>query len=253
MSSINFLRLLDKSMTMVKLNDIKLTPERALLIKVSAVIADLHLGLENVMLEKGVAVPRMQIIEILESVKRIIENYGIRRIVVAGDLKHEFSRNLPYEWEDVEQFLRNIEDIELEVVRGNHDNFLATILAKHGVQLKEEIEIEGWTIVHGHKECDKPKIIMGHEHPAVKIRFRGSVYSYHCYLKIKKKQTNQDIIVLPAFSPLVSGSDVLLAEKFLSPILSDVSDDEIEIYAVEDEVVYLGRLSDLKKTLSSIP
>ncbi len=232
---------------MVKLDGIKLTPERALIIKDTAVIADLHLGLENVMLEKGVAVPRMQIIEIVESVKRIIEKYRIKRIVVAGDLKHEFSRNLPYEWEDVERFLRAIENVDLEVVRGNHDNFLATILAKHGIELKEEVEIEGWTVVHGHKTCEKPKIIMGHEHPAVKIRFRGSVYSYHCYLKItRKKQTNQYIIVLPAFSPLVSGSDILLAENFLSPILRNVNDDEIEIYAVDGEVVYLGRLSDLK-------
>ncbi len=228
----------------MELNDIMLTPERALIIKDTAVIADLHLGLENVMLEKGVAVPRMQIIEIVESVKRIIEKYGIRRIVVAGDLKHEFSRNLPYEWEDVEHFLKALGKVELEVVRGNHDNYLATILAKHGIELKEEIEIEGWTVVHGHKKCDKPKIIMGHEHPAVKIRFRGSIYSYHCYLRIRKK--NQDIIVLPAFSPLVSGSDIISAESFLSPILSDVSDDEIEIYAVDDEVVYLGKLSYLK-------
>lgn len=235
---------------MVKLNDIKLTPERALIIKDTAVIADLHLGLENVMLEKGVAVPRMQIIEIVNAVKRIIEKYSIRRIVVAGDLKHEFSRNLPYEWEDVEQFLKSLEDVELEVVRGNHDNYLSAILAKHGIELKEEIEVEGWTIVHGHKECNKPKIVMGHEHPAVKIRFRGSVYSYHCYLRVRK-QNEQEIIVLPAFSPLVSGSDILSAEKFLSPILSNVGDDEIEIYAVEDEIVYLGRLSDLKDVLYS--
>lgn len=235
---------------MIRLNEIKLTPEKALIIRDTAVIADLHLGLENVMLEKGVAVPRMQIVEITNAVRRIIERYGIKRIVVAGDLKHEFSRNLPYEWEDVEQFLRNLEDVRLEVIRGNHDNYLAAILAKHGIELKEEIEIEGWTIVHGHKECDKPKIIMGHEHPAVKIRFRGSIYSYHCYLRVRK-QNKQEIIVLPAFSPLVPGSDILSAERFLSPILSEVNDDEIEIYAIEDEVVYLGRLSDLKGVLRS--
>jgi len=235
---------------MIRLNEIKLTPEKALIIRDTAIIADLHLGLENVMLEKGVAVPRIQIVEITNAIRRIIERYGIERIVVAGDLKHEFSRNLPYEWEDVEQFLKNFEDVRLEVIRGNHDNYLAAILAKHGIELKEEIEIEGWTIVHGHRECDKPKIIMGHEHPAVKIRFRGSIYSYHCYLRVRK-QNKQEIIVLPAFSPLVPGSDILSAERFLSPILSEVNDDEIEIYAVEDEVVYLGRLSDLKGVLYS--
>ncbi len=233
---------------MVRVEDVELTPERALLIGDTAVVADLHLGLENVMIERGVAVPRVQITEIVESVKWIIDNYGVKRIVVAGDLKHEFSRNLPYEWEDVELFLRSLEGVELEVVRGNHDNYLATILAKHGIELKEEIEIGRWTVVHGHRECDKPRIVMGHEHPAVRVRFRGTTYTYHCYLKIKKRQTNQDIIVLPAFSPLVSGSDVL-STGFLSPILRDVEDDEVEVYAVDGDVVYLGKLSDLKAVI----
>ena len=237
-------------MPMIEIDDVKLTPERALIIRNTAIIADLHLGLENAMLEKGIAVPRMQIMEIVDSVRRIIEKYGVERIVIAGDLKHEFGKNLPYEWEDVELFLREIKDVELEVVRGNHDNFLATILARHGIELRDKIDVHGWTIVHGHKECDKRRIIMGHEHPAVKVRFRGSTYSYHCYLRIKKPK--REVIVLPAFSPLVSGSDLLAMDRFLSPILSDVSDNEIEIYAVEDDIVYLGKLKDLERLLCSV-
>jgi putative SbcD/Mre11-related phosphoesterase len=234
----------------IEINNIKLTPEKALIIHNTAIIADLHLGLENAMLEKGISVPRMQIIEIVGSIKRFIEKYGVERIVIAGDLKHEFSKNLPYEWEDIEHFLKEIKDVEIEVVRGNHDNFLATILAKHGIELRDEIDVHGWTVVHGHKGCDRPRIIMGHEHPAVKVKFRGSTYTYHCYLRIKKPM--QEIVVLPAFSPLASGSDLLAMDRFLSPILSDVGDDEIEIYAVEDDVVYLGKLKDLKRLLCSI-
>ncbi len=227
--------------------EVKLTPEKAVIIGDTAVIADVHLGLENFMIEKGVAIPRMQIVEVVKSLRKVVEKYEIDRLVVAGDLKHEFGRNLPYEWEDVELFLKSFEDVELEIVRGNHDNYLATILAKHGLELKEEVEIHGWTVVHGHKECEKSRVIMGHEHPVVRIRFRGATYSYPCYLLIERPRK---IVVLPAFSPLVSGSDVITAEGFLSPILKNVKDSDVTVYAVEEDVVCLGRLRDLKSAFS---
>ncbi len=228
--------------------EVRLTPEKAVIIGNTAVIADVHLGLENFMIDRGVAIPRIQIIEIVKSLRDVVEKYEIDHLVVAGDLKHEFGRNLPYEWEDVELFLKSFEDVELEIVRGNHDNYLATILAKHGLELKEEVEVHGWTIVHGHKNCEKSRIVMGHEHPVVRIRFRGAIYSYPCYLRIERK--DRKIIVLPAFSPLVPGSDVVTAKGFLSPILKNVDDRDIMVYAVEDDVVCLGRLKDLKSVLS---
>ena len=231
----------------MKIDNVILTPEKAAIIKNTAIIADLHLGFENVMQDYGIAFPRMQIKDVLESVEKLVEKYNIEKLIIAGDFKHEFSRNLPYEWEDVELFLKTFKNLNIEVVRGNHDNFLAAILAKHGVELKEKIDVCGWTIVHGHKECDAKRIIMGHEHPAVKVR-KGGVYSFPCYLHVKAKK---EIVVLPAFSPLMSGSDVLSIDSFLSPIL-DVDIEEIEVYAVDEDVVYLGRIRDLRRVLETI-
>ncbi|MET1123648.1 MAG: metallophosphoesterase [Archaeoglobaceae archaeon] len=224
-----------------------LTPERVCLIGDAAVIADLHLGIENVMQESGVAIPKMQIGEILRNVKRIIRKYNISKLVVAGDLKHEFSRNLPYEWEDVRTFVETVrgEGVELEVVRGNHDNFLAAILAEYGIELKEVSNVAGYCIVHGHRECDCERIVMGHEHPSIKVRVRGALYSYPCYLVADRR-----IVVVPAFSPLVLGSDVLSGD-FLSPILRRAN--RIEVYAIEeDEVVYLGTIDDIRAAISGL-
>jgi len=229
----------------VKIDNLTLTPEKAIVIDDTAVIADLHLGFENVLQDHGIAFPRIQIKDVIENVEAIINKYSIGRLVIAGDLKHEFSRNLPYEWEDVELFLKTFSDIDIEVVRGNHDNFLAAILAKHGIELKESVEVDGWLIVHGHKYVDGKRIIMGHEHPAIKVRASGAIYSYPCYLRLK--DGNREVIVLPAFSPLMSGSDVLSVESFLSPMLTDVED--IEVYAVEDEVLYLGKDRDIRRVL----
>ncbi len=227
-------------MRRVVINSICLTPEKAAIVDNTAIIADLHLGFENVMQNRGVAIPRMQVKEIVEDVKKIIDKYNVNKLIVAGDLKHEFSRNLPYEWEDVREFIESV-DVNLEVVRGNHDNFLASILAEYGIELKEYVKVGDYYVIHGHKDSEFERVIMGHEHPAVKIRVRGALYSFPCYLVADSSK-----IVLPAFSPLMSGSDVL-QNSFLSPILKRA--EKIEVYAVEDEVFYLGTVGDLKKVI----
>ncbi len=213
------------------------TPKRAVIIDDTAVIADLHLGLEYMLGE----IPRVQIVEIVDSVRRLLDTYSVERLVIAGDMKHEFSRNLPYEWKDVKVFLNALKDVDVVVVRGNHDNYLKAILAEYEIELVDSYHIHGWTIVHGHKECNAKRIIMGHEHPIVRIRVGGVDYRYPCFLKIRNRT-----IVLPAFSPLVPGTDILTRDRFLSPILADIGDDEIEVYAIGDEVIPLGRLSLLK-------
>ncbi len=126
-------------------------------------------------------------------------------------------------------------------MRGNHDNYLAAILAEYGIELKEKVEVGEYVVIHGHREFEGDKIIMGHEHPAVKVRVRGAMYTFPCYLVADSTK-----IVLPAFSPLMGGSDVLRGE-FLSPILQKAK--KIEIYAIEEEVVYLGRLEDLRRVV----
>ncbi len=222
------------------INNITLAPEKAAIIGKAAVIADLHLGFENVMQNRGVAIPRMQVREIVKNVKRIVEKYEVDKLIVAGDLKHEFSRNLPYEWEDVREFVESV-DVELEVVRGNHDNYLAAILAEYGIELREYVKVGDYYVVHGHKDVEFDRIIMGHEHPAVKVRVRGAIYSFPCFLVV-----DQTKIVLPAFSPLMQGSDVLQM-NFLSPILRRA--EKIEVFAIEDEVVYLGTVEQLKRVV----
>ncbi|MCS7144271.1 MAG: metallophosphoesterase family protein [Archaeoglobaceae archaeon] len=219
---------------------LKLTPEKAIVAGKTAVIADLHLGIENAMQNVGIAIPRMQIVDVISKVNEIVDKYEIEKLIIAGDLKHEFAENLPYEWDDVRVFLDSI-DVEISVVRGNHDNYLSAILSEYSIDLKDYERIEDLYVVHGHKDLGFEKVIMGHEHPAIKFRKEGVIYSYSCFLVADKTK-----FVLPAFSPLVSGSDVLQGE-FLSPILRNSK--KIEVYAVEDEVLYLGELKLLREIL----
>lgn len=228
---------------MLKLSNLILTPEKAIIINKIAIISDLHLGIENVLLDRGIHVPRMQIDEIIENTRKIVERYNINKLIIAGDLKHEFSRNLPYEWDDVRRFLDEV-NVEIEVVRGNHDNYLGIILSKYGIPLVDEVVVENWKIVHGHQDCKSNMIIMGHEHPVIKIRFEGGFYSFPCFLRISGE--DKVTIVMPSFSPLLSGSNILNLDSFLSPILSNVKLDEVEVYGIADDVYFLGKVSNLR-------
>jgi hypothetical protein len=232
----------------VSVGELILTPQKAVLMGKVAIIADLHLGIEQSM--PG-SIPRLQIGEIVKDIQKIFELYGVKRLIIAGDMKHEFSKNLPYEWDDVEFFVEKLRskfgDEVIEVVRGNHDNYLATILAKYNISLPDYAIVDGWAVTHGHSQITASKIIMGHEHPSIKIRASSYTYTFPCYLRAKNEE--REIIVLPAFSPMVSGSDTISSDSFLSPLLNGFDFGEIEVYAVEDRVYFLGNLKNLREFL----
>lgn len=225
----------------------ELSEKGAAIIGDTAVIADLHLGIESALEEKGVAIPPMQVDWLIESVIELVEEHSLSRIVVAGDLKHEFSRNVPGEWRDVRKFIESVRGVaELEVVRGNHDNYLAAILEKYGIGLSEKVYVGEYAVIHGHIECEDSKIIMGHEHPSIKVKHGGAVYSFRCFLHAVNAK--QEVWVLPVFSPLFTGSNVLEG-TFISPIMKRFEDGEVDVYAIEDGVYYMGNLKVLAELL----
>src|SRR3989441_3338800 len=94
------------------------------------------------------------------------------KVIIAGDFKHEFSKNLVDEWVEVKQVLRFLKDrVTPVLVRGNHDNYLATILGDLSLILNARADVGGYTIVHGHEEVSTlPPLVMGPEHPAAKLK-----------------------------------------------------------------------------------
>ncbi len=220
--------------------NVKLTPEKAVLIGNTAVISDLHLGYEEAMRKNGIYFPRFQINEIKLNLKKLF-NRKIKRLIVAGDLKHEFGYNLHQEWKDVEEFVEFVTPkVELIVLRGNHDNYLKSILKNYGIDLLESFSLGEIEVIHGHLDKKVESAILGHEHPSIKLRIRGSIYNYPCFLRVK------NFLVLPAFSPLMSGSDILTLNAFLSPMLKKIDPEESEVYAICDGIFYLGKVKQIK-------
>ena len=123
----------------------------------AVVVSDLHLGFEEEMNLHGLFLPKLQLSHVEGVMDRILERYNPESVIVNGDFKHEFSRNLPQEWDDIVHFVNRYADsTKLRFVRGNHDNYLITILKKKGIELVDNIETENFTGNPGDCHEDRP-------------------------------------------------------------------------------------------------
>ena len=223
----------------------------ALYIDKSLVIADVHIGFEEALNKQGVLVPRFQFPDLVKRMKLIfdkLKNKKIERIIINGDLKHEFGTISEQEWRHTLKFLDFLEDYceNILLVKGNHDTIHGPIAKKRNVKLADCVELREVLVCHGDKIPEGIKkyrtIIIGHEHPAVSIRDNMRVETYKCYLVGKYKGKN--LIVQPSFNLVAEGADIL-KEGLLSPFLHGNIDD-FDVYAVEDKIYELGKAGSLK-------
>ena len=214
----------------------------------SFVIADLHLGYEAEARAEGAGVPSTQYPIILKRVEGILSGYDPRRLVIAGDLKHSLGRNRRQEWDQVLGLLDTLDGrCEPVLLKGNHDNFLGTILRRRKMEMRGSIKIGNFTVAHGHKSIRrgaKTWLAIGHEHPSLRVRDElGARAAAPCFLW----SSAEKIIVMPAFSPISFGRSVTgrVAEP-LSPMLD--SFEGFSVAAVSDgELLMFGKVAELPK------
>ncbi len=61
-----------------------------LLIDKTLVICDTHIGFEEALNKQGILVPRLQFNEIIKRLEKIVNKKKINKIIINGDVKHEF-------------------------------------------------------------------------------------------------------------------------------------------------------------------
>jgi len=214
------------------------------------VIADMHLGYEESLNVKGILIPRIQYKDTYDKLKKILDNLDVETVIITGDFKHEFGVISETEWRNTLQII----DLFFEyakrviVIKGNHDVNLGPIARKRNVEIIPYVKFDEILICHGDEilDCDdfyKSRIIIiGHEHPAVGIKFKNKYESYKCFLK--GKWENKILIVLPAFNLLTIGTDILRS-KLLSPFLQKNLSD-FEVFAIQDSKIYnFGKLKNI--------
>jgi len=209
-------------------------------------ISDLQLGEElYVAEEQGIFVPQVQLKEMKEDLEKIFELTKAERIIINGDLKHEFGEASRQEWREVKDLISFLKEKvkEIILVRGNHDNYLLNIVSKLGIKLYQPFFFsQGILFAHGHQRFDYPKemevLIIGHEQPALVLRKGFDRIKVPCLL-YGKTRNKKNFICLPAFSPLASGVEINLIskEELLSPILREEVDFEnLSAIALDKEI-----------------
>jgi putative SbcD/Mre11-related phosphoesterase len=231
-------------------NGLWITNERCVVMKRRqvAIISDLHIGLESVLEASGLHLPHIQTDSMKASIQHIIERYQPQQFIILGDLKHEFSRNLTQEWSEVKRLLEILQERgKVVVIKGNHDNYLATIASKMGIDLVEQYELDGVTFSHGHLPTNSRPLVIGHEHPSIRLFDPiGAYVKMPCYIHLPREQ----ILIIPAFSPLVSGTDFTGATSasVMSPILRTIDLARARAYGISEiGLMNLGELRRLKR------
>ncbi len=235
----------------------------ALYFNSTLVISDVHIGYEESLNKQGVLIPRLQFGEMVQKIEKILNPLGkIEKIIVNGDLKHEFGTISEQEWRNTLKFLDLLAKHcnEVILIKGNHDMILGPIARKRNVKIVDYYLIDSkrnkknkpnnkMLVTHGDKIPGKDvlqqasTIIIGHEHPAITLKDEARVETFKCFLKGKYKGKN--LIVLPSFNAIVGGTNIM-RDKILSPFLKQNLDD-FEVFAVEDKIYDFGKVGKLRK------
>ncbi|MEM1521212.1 MAG: metallophosphoesterase [Candidatus Korarchaeum sp.] len=208
------------------------------------VVADLHLGYEDALRERGVELPYEQYGWVKREIVSYVEELGPEIVVLNGDVKHELSGALSQEWREVLDLISTLKGlgVKLEVVRGNHDNFLIPIIRREGVEVRDPyLRLGDAVVLHGHIEAALPEgvelIVMGHEHPAITVRDEISA-SHKFKVFLDGEYMGVRLLVMPAISPLAPGTDLLSVRRrdLLSPLLRKADLDNFRVIVADKEV-----------------
>ena len=206
------------------------------------VAADLHIGLEDESEEKGIHIPAPILPTIIKHIFTPAKDLGCKGVILLGDVKHEFAEVTAPEWFGVKKLISKLreQNLKVEVVRGNHDNYIIKVLKELNVPLHDPyLELGGITLTHGHKTLPtegkrRRVVILGHEHPAITLKDDvGAKHKFKAFIDLQTSSGRY--LVLPSVSPLAYGSDFneVPADQMLSPILHSLDLSEAVPYVLE--------------------
>jgi hypothetical protein len=140
-------------------------------------VADLHIGWERILSQKGIHVPS-QTLKIKNSLLKLVKTTKPTQLIVLGDIKDAITQVPREEWEDIPDFFESIQEHvpKIRVIIGNHDGNIEPLLP----ETVEIVPATGTTVgdvglFHGHawpspELLGCKSLITGHVHPTIAIR-----------------------------------------------------------------------------------
>lgn len=246
----------------------------------SLIVADIHFGFEAELAAKGIRVPS-QTWRLKNQLIEAVEEVGAERLIFLGDLKHMVPLSSWIEWREMPKAVQDLRDLglDLTLIPGNHDGDIENILGdlveyqpSRGVMIEGERKIY---LLHGHtwpdqEIIDADLIIMGHLHPVVSLRTDvGSVVRRKVWLYMrgdkkilaeklgidKRARGKVELIVMPAFNPILSGLSVnsIQPRERLWPLIRSGAFDLDSAEAITLQGERLGYIRYLRSLLMEEP
>jgi putative SbcD/Mre11-related phosphoesterase len=225
----------------------------------TAILSDLHLGIEAVMARQGMSMPPMGMAALRRAWRNMAERLRAstsgRRVVIAGDL---FDSPTPDQSAIAlaRQLLSELPpETRTTIIPGNHDPSpaaLRELFAGDAIGTAEAAQVGGYCVTHGHtlSQPDAARgLIVGHQHPSVVLSTRVQSAKMICYAVCTMGVGKIPMLVLPTFSRGPLGSNLLTERHWLLD-LPRPSNRDIRIAGIVErgkkgQVLDFGTLADL--------
>ncbi len=233
------------------------------------VIADLHIGIEEELREKGVQIPsRAEVMA--RRLADLADRTRATDLIILGDVKHLVPRMASRERRDVYVFFRDLSSTfdTITIAQGNHDGILRNIVPRT-VRFRSPYGFREGDVgyCHGHawpykKVMEAATLVMGHNHPAVGFRDDlGRREIVPCWMRVpfvrrtkRYSKLPREAVVVPAFNELCGGMPVNdVRARFLGPVFREglLGVDQATLHLLDG--TNLGRLADIRVDLGFRP
>ncbi len=223
----------------------------------TCVCADIHIGIEDAIQAEGFSMPLDEEHMLLERFREIIKKFEPKILVLNGDVLHEFGRlrrNTKKSFDRITLELFASVD-EVIILTGSHDKMIETALEGGDVMSSDFFFKGGVLFTHGDtvpkraKDDDVKLIVIGHDHPMLDIELKKEP----CFLYGEKAWHDKDVLVLPAFNPLCSGTTINGMESwdFMSKFIKEGDVGNFRpILLAGDEVLVFPLLKEFRDILN---
>ena len=195
------------------------------------VVSDLHIGNEFKLARSGLHFPSATK-RMAQELMWLYKKNKAKRIILLGDIKESIGYPSREEFDAIATFFHEFRNVEIAIVKGNHDAHIAELLRRIGINFfpVKELILNDLALIHGNSmpsetAMKKKYIIAGHSHIAVDVNGKvekgwlvaglgeGAVKNYP-YLNKHIK-----LVVMPAFNSLITGVNVYSETSWSTPLL----------------------------------
>jgi DNA ligase-associated metallophosphoesterase len=182
--------------------ELLLLPEKAVYwpAEQTLIIADIHFGKAASFRALGVPVPRGTTSENLAGLDALVAVHGARKVVFLGDFLHARAAHASSTQLAMLAWRQRHPNLELMLVRGNHDVHAGDPAAALGIELVDEPHQVGPFAFCHHPDIDTPAYVLaGHVHPVYVLATRFDALRLPCFV------LGQERMILPSFGSFTGG------------------------------------------------